>query len=143
MSWITQKMEEKQEIAERRWVTSERKAEQQPLRSVDDAWKQLAAAIARDVREFNTLALCEHQVEVFQLEDRLEVRWQNSISVLLVLELHGQTIRYVAGPGNGRSRNGVFVVRFAAPGRAVLEHQGKLLEFEEASRLLLQPILLP
>ncbi len=148
MSWIKERLEEKQVVLEQEWLRDWDAVERQPPRNLDEAWDHMVAALERDVKEFNALKLCGHQQINLTIDpDSLQLQWgSDSEPVLNVRMDHaGEMIIYRAGNGKqGKERSGVLRVRPRRGSNAIL-YNGRPtpFTFEEAAQFLLQPLLMP
>lgn len=148
MSWIKERLEEKQIALEQEWLRDWNEVERQPARNLDEAWLHMVAAIERDVKEFNSLKFCGYQeVQLANGPDWLQVQWEDQPQPVLKLKLDPATevINYAALEGRaGKQRSGVLRVRPRRGTNAVL-YNGRPTPFtyEEASQFLLQPLLMP
>jgi hypothetical protein len=148
VSWIKERLEEKQIVLEQEWLRDKYAIESQPARNVDEAWIHMMAAIQRDVAEFNALKLCgNQQVKVATGPDWIAVNWQHQVEPLLKLAIDraGELFSYIAGVGkDGRVLSGILRIRPRRGTNAVL-YNGRPTPFtyEEASQFLLQPLLMP
>ncbi len=148
MSWIKERLEEKQVVLEQEWLRDWDEVERHPARNLAEAWIHMVAAIERDVKEFNTLKLCGHQqIQVTTGSEWLQMQWQDQQEPLLRLRIDraGEFIRYEAMNGKeGHPRSGILRVRPRRGTNAIL-YDGRPTPFtyEEASQFLLQPLLMP
>lgn len=148
MSWIKDRLEEKQIVLEQEWLRDWDAVERQPARNLDEAWMHLIAAIGQDVREFNALKLCGHQqLQVTSGPQSMDLRWQDQTEPILsvVMDRPGEFIGYTARNGkDGKKRSGILRVRVRRGSNAIL-YDGRPTPFtyEEASQFLLQPLLMP
>ncbi|HVO62221.1 MAG TPA: hypothetical protein VMT53_14890 [Terriglobales bacterium] len=148
MSWIKERLEEKQIVLEQEWLRDLNAVERHPARNVDEAWDHMVAALERDIHEFNSLKLCGHrQVDVIAGRDSLKVHWQDEQEALLTVSMDraGEMISYAARSGKeGKERTGVLRVRPRRGTNAILyDGRPTPFTFEEASQFLLQPLLMP
>jgi hypothetical protein len=148
VSWIKDRLEEKQIVLEQEWLRDWNEVERQPARTLSEAWLHMISALERDVREFNSLKLCGHrQVEVASDPESLAMRWQDEPEPLLtvLIDLAAEVFRYTARISkDGKQRSGVFRVRPRRGTNAILyDGRPTPYTFEEASQFLLQPLLMP
>jgi hypothetical protein len=148
VSWIKDRLEEKQVVLEQEWLRDWGAVERQPARNFEEAWAHMVAAVERDVREFNFLKLCGHrQLQVATGPDSLHMRWpdQQEPMLTMLMDRSGELISYTARNGKeGRPRSGILRVRPRRGTNAIL-YDGRPTPFtyEEASQFLLQPLLMP
>lgn len=148
MSWIKERLEEKQIVLEQEWLRDWNQVERQPARNLDEAWVHMVAAVERDVNEFNALKLCGHrQIDVASDPDSLQMRWQDEPEPLLTVDIDraGEMFSYTARNGKeGKPRSGVLRVRPRRGTNAILyDGRPSPFTFEEAAQFLLQPLLMP
>ncbi len=148
MSWIKERLEEKQVVLEQEWLRDWDAVERRPARNVDEAWSHMVAAIERDIKEFNALKLCgDRQVDVNAGSDALHIHWHDEERPLLTVRVDrpGEMIRYTAlNNKEGKERSGLLRVRPRRGTNAILyDGRPTPFTFEEASQFLLQPLLMP
>jgi hypothetical protein len=148
VSWIKERLEEKQIVLEQEWLRDWNEVERQPARNLDEAWLHMVAALERDVKEFNSLKLCGHrQVDVTTGPESLQMRWQDEQRPLLSVGIDraGEMFSYTALNGkDGKQRCGLLGVRPRRGTNAILyDGRPTPFTFEEASQFLLQPLLMP
>lgn len=148
MSWIKERLEEKQIVLEQEWLRDWNAVERQPARNLDEAWFHFVAALERDINEFNSLKLCGHrQVVVTTSPDSLLLRWRDEDEPLLIVSMDraGEMISYTARNGKeGKPRTGILRVRPRRGSNAILyDGRPTPFTFEEAAQFLLQPLLMP
>ena len=148
VSWIKDRLEEKQIVLEQEWLRDWNEVERQPARNLNEAWVHMVAALERDVKEFNSLKLCGHrQVDVTPGPESLQMRWQDEREPLLTVGINrgGDTLTYTSRNGkDGKTRSGVLRVRPRRGTNAILyDGRPTPFTFEEASQFLLQPLLMP
>jgi hypothetical protein len=148
VSWIKDRLEEKQIVLEQEWLRDLNEVERQPARNLEEAWVHMVAALERDVKEFNSLKLCGHrQVDVATGPHSLQVRWQDEQETLLTLAIDRalELFSYCARTRPGaKERSGVLRIRPRRGTNAILyDGRPSPFTFEEASQFLLQPLLMP
>lgn len=148
MSWIKDRLEEKQVVLEQEWLRDWNAVERRPARNVDEVWIHMLAALERDIDEFNALKLCgDQKVEVVKGEGSVELRWHHQHEPILTVKLDktGEVIAYTAANGKERKqRSGNLRVRLRRGSNAVLYNgRPNPFTYEEASQFLLQPLLMP
>lgn len=148
MSWIKERLEEKQIVLEQEWLREGSAAERPPARNLEEAWAHMVAALEGDVKEFNWLKLCGHrQAETSQGPGSWQLRWHDEIEPFLNVHIEhaAETFSYSCRSGKeGQQRSGVLRVRPRRGSNAIL-YDGRPTPFtyEEASQFLLQPLLMP
>ena len=149
MSWIKERLEEKQVVLEQEWLRDSDLVERQPARNLEEAWFHMVAAVERDVKEYNALKLCGHrQINVTTGPDSLQLQWHDYGDPILNLRMDhtGEVINYSirTGKGDDQPRHGTLRIRLRRGSNAIL-YNGRPSPFtyEEASQLLLQPLLMP
>lgn len=147
MSWIKERLEEKQVVLEEQWLRDRNSVERHPARTLDEVWDHMVAAIDRDVKEFNSLRLCgDQQAKLCSHPHYLELMWGNHQTPMLTLSMDSSEERvvYAATGRNGKQRLGDLKVRLRRGSNAVLyDGRPNPLTYEEASQYLLQPLLMP
>jgi hypothetical protein len=148
VSWIKERLEEKQIVLEQEWLRDWDAVERQPARNTEEAWDHLVAAIERDIKEFNSLKLCGHrQLELTRDSGSLKLQWHDEQEPMLTLTMDraGDMIAYVASIGKEhKERSGVLRVRPRRGTNAILyDGRPTPFTFEEAAQFLLQPLLMP
>jgi hypothetical protein len=147
VSWIKDRIDEKQVVLEQEWLRDRNAVERHPARTIEEAWSHMVAAIERDVHEFNALKLCgDQEVRVSSTPEGLELAWNSQRTPLLTLSVdHSQDqINYKSSTKNSKDRCGKLTVRVRRGSHAVLyDGRPSPLTYEEASQYFLQPVLMP
>lgn len=147
MSWIKERLDEKQVVLEQEWLRDRNAVERQPARSFEEAWNHMVAAIERDVQEFNALRLCgDQRVTISASAEGLELAWDTRRLPLLYIKMDAaqDRIQYRSSLQGGKERSGNLNVRIRRGSNAVLyDGRPSPLTYEEASQYLLQPVLMP
>lgn len=148
MSWIKDRLEEKQIVLEQEWLRDVNEVERQPARNLEEAWLHMVAALERDIKEFNSLKLCgDRQVDMATGPDSLAMRWRDEQETLLTVAIDraGELFSYTAPNRQpAKKRSGVLRVRPRRGTNAILyDGRPSPFTFEEASQFLLQPLLMP
>jgi hypothetical protein len=147
VSWIKDRIDEKQVVLEQEWLRDRNAVERQPARNLEEVWNHMVAAIERDVQEFNALRLCgDQQVTISASAQDLELAWGNRRPPILCMRMDAtqDRIQYTSSPKDGRERGGNLNVRIRRGSNAVLyDGRPSPLTYEEASQYLLQPVLMP
>jgi hypothetical protein len=147
VSWIKDRLEEKQVVLEQEWLRDRNATERHPARTLEEVWEHVVAAIDRDVQEFNALRLCgDQQAKLSCGPLHLQLMWSKDHSAVLSVHMDAaqERITYTSGGPGSKPRTGDLKIRLRRGSNAVLYNgRPSPLTYEEASQYLLQPVLMP